>query len=241
MATIAMEAGQDTSKRGRERERTPFREAQREMNGWTARAEKKLLLRMAAALPARVTPDHLTALGFLGMLTAGVAYACAAREPLALLAVNLGLLVNWFGDSLDGTLARHRGRLRPRYGFYVDHVIDAFGATAVLGGLALSGLMAPALAAAVLVPYLLFSVHLYLQTHVLGRFRMSYGRIGGTELRLILVLVNLALLAWPRVSFVGLEVRLLDVVGVVGGAALACALVGAVARTTLELYRLERA
>lgn len=230
----------DVSTGDRERAHTPFREAQREMHGWTARAEKRLLVRLAAAMPPWVTPDLLTALGFAGMLAAGAAYAFAGRYPLALLAVNLGLVVNWFGDSLDGTLARHRGRLRPRYGFYVDHVIDAFGATAVLGGLAMSGLMAPALAAAVLVPYLLFSVHLYLQTHVLGRFRMSYGRIGGTELRILLVLVNLALLAWPRVGVLGISVRLLDVVGAAGGAALTIALVAAVGRTTAELYRLER-
>jgi archaetidylinositol phosphate synthase len=225
---------------GRKQEGAVFREARREMGGWTARAEKRLLVAMASRLPGRVTPDHLTALGFAGMLLAGAAYAWAGRNPLALHLVNLGLLLNWFGDSLDGTLARHRGRLRPRYGFYVDHVIDAFGATAVLGGLALSGLMSPVLAAAVLVPYLLFSVHLYLQTHVLGRFRMSFGRIGGTELRLLLALVNLAVLAWPRLSLFGLDLRLLDLVGAAGGAALVAALVSAVTRTTAELYRLER-
>jgi phosphatidylglycerophosphate synthase len=236
MATTALDG---TPTGDRDRGHIPFREAQREMNGWTARAERALLVRMAAALPQWVTPDHLTVLGFAGMLAAGAAYACAGRHPLALLAVNVGLAVNWFGDSLDGTLARHRGRLRPRYGFYVDHVIDAFGAAAVLGGLALSGLMAPALAAAVLVPYLLFSVHLYLQTHVLGRFRMAYGRIGGTELRILLALVNLAVLAWPRVGVLGADVRLLDLVGAAGSIALAIALVAAVGRTTAELYRLE--
>jgi archaetidylinositol phosphate synthase len=217
-----------------------WREARREMNGWTARAEKRLLVRIAAALPGRVGPDHLTVVGFLGMLLAGAAYALSGRNPLVLHVTNLGLLVNWFGDSLDGTLARHRDRLRPRYGFYVDHVIDAFGAAAVLGGLAASGLMAPVLAASVLVTYLLFSVHLYLQTHVLGRFRMSYGRVGGTELRILLVLVNLAVMAWPRIEAGGLCVRLFDVVGAAGGVALAIALVTSVARTTRELYRLER-
>lgn len=239
MATITVgpEAGAGAEQDPR---RATYREPQRETNGWTARAEKRLLARLASSLPDAVTPDHLTALGFLGMLLAGGAYAWSGHQPWALLAVNLGLLVNWFGDSLDGTLARHRGALRPRYGFYVDHVIDAFGATAVLGGLALSGHMAPGLAAAVLIPYLLFSVHLYLQTHVLGRFRMSYGRIGGTELRILLALANLAVLAWPRVAVGAFHLRLFDLVGAVGGVALACALVGAVARTTVELYRLER-
>lgn len=217
-----------------------YREARREMNGWTAGAEKKLLERLAAALPDGVRPDHLTALGLLGMLVAGAAYALSGRHPLALHVASLGLLVNWFGDSLDGTLARHRARLRPRYGFYVDHVIDAFGATAVLGGLAASGLMSPALAAGVLVAYLLFSVHLYLQTHVLGRFRMSCGKVGGTELRIVLVLVNLAAFAWPGFEVSGLPVRLLDVVGAAGGIGVTAALLLSVARTTRELYRLER-
>ena len=217
-----------------------YREARREMNGWSARAEKKLLARLAATLPDGVSPDQLTVLGLIGMLLAGAAYAMSGRNPLLLHVSNLGLLVNWFGDSLDGTLARHRGKLRPRYGFYVDHVIDALGATAVLGGLAASGLMSPVLAAGVLVTYLLFSVHLYLQAHVLGRFRMSYGRVGGTELRIGLMLVNLAVFAWPSAELAGLRVRLFDVVGAAGGIGLACALVTSVARTTRELYRLER-
>ena len=217
-----------------------YREAQRESRGWTARAEGRLLVRMAARLPPRVTPDHLTALGLAGMLLAGAAYALCGRHSLLLHVANLGLLVNWLGDSLDGTLARYRGKLRPRYGFYVDHVVDAFGAAAVLGGLAVSGMMSPVLASVVLVAYLLFSVHLYLQTHVLGRFRMSYGRVGGTELRILLALVNLAALACPRFAVGGLSLRLLDVVGALGGAGLLCALLTSVARTTRELSRLER-
>lgn len=217
-----------------------YREATREMNGWTARAEKRILARLASMLPHCVTPDHLTVLGLLGMLLAGAAYALSGRNPLFLHAANLGLLVNWFGDSLDGTLARHRGKLRPRYGFYVDHVVDAFGATALLGGLAWSGLTAPAVAIGLLVVYLLFSVHLYLQAHAHGRFRMSWGKVGGTELRLLLALVNLSVLAWPSALVAGVSVRLLDLVGVAGGVALAVALLVSVARATRELHRLER-
>ena len=191
-------------------------------------------------MPDGVGPDHLTVLGFAGMLLTGAAYALSGRNPLFLHAANLGLLVNWFGDSLDGTLARHRGRLRPRYGFYVDHVIDAFGAAAVLGGLAASRLMAPGVAACLLVTYLLFSVHLYLQTHVLGRFRMSVAGVGGTELRLALAVMNMAALAWPVLEVGGATVRLLDAVGAPGPLALAIALLASVASTTRELYRLER-
>jgi archaetidylinositol phosphate synthase len=217
-----------------------YREVVREQGAWTKHLEKRVLGWLARALPAGVLPDHLTALGFAGMLLTGAAYALSGRNPLFLHAANFGLLVNWFGDSLDGTLARHRGRLRPRYGFYVDHVVDAFGATAVLGGLAASRLMAPGVAASVLVAYLLFSVHLYLQTTVLGRFRMSVAGVGGTELRLALAAMNMAALAWPVLEVGGAAVRLLDAVGVAGALALAIALVASVASTTRELYRLER-
>ncbi|MET0553839.1 MAG: CDP-alcohol phosphatidyltransferase family protein [Vicinamibacteria bacterium] len=217
-----------------------YREVVREQGAWTTRLEKRLLARLARALPEGVLPDHLTALGFAGMLLTGAAYALSGRNPLFLHAANLGLLVNWFGDSLDGTLARHRARLRPRYGFYVDHVVDAFGVTAVLGGLAASRLMAPGVAACVLVAYLLLSVHLYLQTTVLGRFRMSVAGVGGTELRLALAAMNMAALAWPVLEVGGATVRLLDAIGVAGALALAIALVVSVASTTRELYRLER-
>jgi archaetidylinositol phosphate synthase len=217
-----------------------YREVVREQGAWTTRLERRVLARLARALPEGVGPDHLTALGLAGMLLTGAAYALSGRNPLFLHAANLGLLVNWFGDSLDGTLARHRGRLRPRYGFYVDHVVDAFGATAVLGGLAASGLMAPVVAAGVLVAYLLFSVHLYLRTQVLGRFRMSVAGVGGTELRLALAVMNMAALAWPVLEVRGVAVRLLDAIGAGGGALLAIALVASVASTTRELYRLER-
>lgn len=217
-----------------------FREARREQGALTTRLEKRVLAWLARAMPDAVGPDHLTVLGFLGMLLTGAAYALSGRNPLFLHAANFGLFVNWFGDSLDGTLARHRGRLRPRYGFYVDHMVDAFGAAAVLGGLAASRLMAPGVAACVLVTYLLFSVHLYLQTHVLGRFRLSVAGVGGTELRLVLAAVNLAALAFPVLEVAGTTVRLLDAVGVAGGAALAVALVASVGATTRELYRLER-
>ena len=217
-----------------------YREARREQGAWTTRLEKRVLAWLARAMPDVVGPDHLTVLGFAGMLLTGAAYALSGRNPLFLHAANLGLLVNWFGDSLDGTLARHRGRLRPRYGYYVDHGIDAFGATAVLGGLAASRLMAPGIAACLLVTYLLFSVHLYLQTHVLGRFRMSVAGVGGTELRMALAVMNLAALAWPVLQVGGATVRLLDAVGALGAVGLAVALVASVASTTRELYRLER-
>ena len=219
---------------------TEYREARRELTGWTAGVEKRGLAWLAARLPAFVTPDHLTVLGLVAMLLGGAAYAWSGRYPALLWAVNLALALNWFGDSLDGTLARYRGTLRPRYGFYVDHVSDVFGALFLVAGLAASGHMAPAVATGLLVAYLVFSVNLYLATHTLGRFKMSYGRVGGTELRLILAAANVALMAWPSLWLFGRPVRLFDVVGVMATAGLAGTLLKSVAETTRELYRLER-
>jgi archaetidylinositol phosphate synthase len=220
-------------------EQPVFREARRELAGLTAGLEKRVLAWLAARMPRWVCPDHLTALGLAAMLLGGAAYAGSGRTPSLLWVVNLALVLNWFGDSLDGTLARHRKRLRPRYGFYVDHVSDVFGALFLVGGLALSGLMAAGLAWGLLIAYLVFSVNLYLTTHTLGRFKMSYGPVGGTELRLILCAVNLAVLAWPSVSLFGRTVRLFDVVGGLATAGLSGTLLKAVLDAARELRRLE--
>jgi phosphatidylglycerophosphate synthase len=191
-------------------------------------------------MPARVNSDHLTALGLLAMLGAGVSYALAGREPWLLLAVNALLVVNWFGDSLDGTLARYRDRCRPRYGFYVDHVVDMFGALFLLAGLGRSGYMSPWVAAAVLLAYFMLAIHVYLATYALGVFKIAFGGLGGTELRLLLAAVNVLIFFLPAVSVAGRTVLVLDVVGVLIAGGLAVTLAIAVARATRTLYELER-
>jgi phosphatidylglycerophosphate synthase len=217
-----------------------FRDARRELPSLTGRLEKRVLIWLAGRMPAGVNSDHLTLLGLTAMLAAGAAYALSGRDPRWLHAVNLLLAVNWFGDSLDGTLARCRNRLRPRYGFYVDHLSDAVGVLFLLGGLALSGFMSPAFAAAVLLAYYLLSIHIYLATHTLGVFRIAYGRLGGTELRILLAVGNLLLLVIPRVGWAGRSVLLFDVLGT--GLAVAMTVTCAVSayRTGRELFRLER-
>jgi len=217
-----------------------FKEARRDLRGVTSRAEKRLLLWLAPRLPEWVRPDHLTALGLLAMLGAGLAYAASAGSPLWLHAVNACLLINWFGDSLDGTLARHRRKLRPRYGFYVDHLVDAFGAAFLLGGLALSGYMSERLALVLLAAYYLMAVNVYLATYTRGTFQMSYGAVGGTELRILLALANLAVMAAPRVGFLGVDRLLFDLLGFLGILGLLVAVVGSSARNTRALYELER-
>jgi hypothetical protein len=219
--------------------RPGFKEARREVQGLTADVEKRALVAMAGRLPAWVTSDQLTALGLAATIAIGVAYALSAAAPAWLHVVNLGLLLNWFGDSLDGTLARVRQKPRPRYGFYVDHVIDAIGALFVFGGLAASGLLSPSVAAVVLIAYYLAAIHVYLTTYTAGTFKISYGPIGGTELRLILAAANLAALRWPVLSAFGFEVRLFDALGVLMIAALAGMLVVFIPRTSIQLRNEE--
>lgn len=217
-----------------------YREARRELSGWTTAVERRLVAWLILRLPAWVNPDHLTALGLGAMLLGGAAYAGSGRYPSLLWVACIGLVLNWFGDALDGSLARHRQKLRPRYGFYVDHAADVFGALFLLGGLACSGYMGPAIAIGLLIAYLLFSVNLYLATHTLGRFKMSYGPIGGTELRLMLIAANVTVMAWPTVVLHGYSIRLFDLIGLLATVALLATLLKSVVDTTVELYRLER-
>lgn len=188
----------------------------RELRSFTAEAERKLLIALARRLPAWVQPDHLSALGFLAMAGAGVCYRLIVVSPLFLLGANLCLFLNWFGDSLDGTLARVRERQRPRYGFYVDHLLDAVGATALLAGLASSGLMAPLAACGLLVAYLLLQIHIALKAHATGLFQIAFKGIGGTEARILMALMNLAVLVFPQVQPAGTLLGVLVTLALLG-------------------------
>jgi phosphatidylglycerophosphate synthase len=221
-------------------ERSAPQDPTRDHKSLTAAAEKRLLVWLAHRMPAWVNSDHLTALGLLGNALAGVAYALAGRDPNWLHVVNLCLFLNWFGDSLDGTVARVRNRLRPRYGFYVDHLVDAFGALFLLVGLAASGLVSERLALALLVVYFLFSINMYLATCSLGVFKLSYGLFGGTELRILLAVVNLLALAYPRVELWGRTFLLFDLLAGFGTAVLALVTLRSAAQVTKRLYDQER-
>src|ERR1700687_1146770 len=150
-----------------------FRQATRVHGSFLAAAEKRILIWMTERMPAWVNSDHLTSLGFAAQIATGVCYALAARDRRMLLVAIVCLAVNWLGDSLDGTLARIRQRQRPRYGFYVDHMVDSFGALALMGGLAWSGYMNGYLAVGLLVAFLLLSIQSYLATYALGEFRLA--------------------------------------------------------------------
>jgi phosphatidylglycerophosphate synthase len=216
----------------------PFREAPRVL-GVTGQIEKRALLWMAARVPAAVTPDHLTLLGFAATIACGAAYALADRCPWLLLAVNAGLAINWLGDSLDATLARHRRHERPRFGFYVDHLVDAFGALFLIGGLALSGLMTPLVGAWLLVAYFLLGIQTYLAAYAIGRFKISWGGLGGTELRLLLAGLNVLVMLQPEVNVAGASWLVFDLVGAAAAAALVVVSVVAGVRGTLALAREE--
>jgi archaetidylinositol phosphate synthase len=211
----------------------------REHASLLAAAEARALIWMAERLPRSVGSDHLTVLGLAAMVSAGAAYWVASAQPLALWLVVVALGVNWFGDSLDGTVARVRNQQRPMYGYYVDHVIDIIGALFLLGGLALSGYMTPLVALGLLIGFLMLSAETYLATHACGIFRISLMKIGPTELRIVLAIGTVYLLYKPWVVIGETPYRLFDVGGVVAIAGMSLALTFAVARNTRDLYRAE--
>ncbi|MDR3675321.1 MAG: CDP-alcohol phosphatidyltransferase family protein [Acidobacteriota bacterium] len=213
----------------------------REHGSILAGAEKMALVWMAERLPRCINSDHLTLLGFAAMLLAGISYWAANGNPLALLFVVLALILNWFGDSLDGTLARVRNQQRPMYGFYVDHVLDMVGTFFLLGGLALSGYMNPLLALGMLAAYLTAAAEEFLATHVRRVFHLSFLGFGPTELRIILSIGTLYLLykPWVHLGSWGMF-RLFDVGGVVAIAGMALKLVVSAVRNTHALYLAER-
>ena len=214
----------------------------RENHSALAAAERRLLVWIAQRLPRAITSDHLTLLALAAMALAGAGFALARIDPRALYLVIVALFLNWFGDSLDGTVARVRRHERPRYGFYVDHVLDIVGITLLVAGLAASGFMNPVIALAMLVAYLLVSGEVFLATAVKQAFRMSFAGVGPTELRILLAVGAWALGNDPRVPVPLLApMRLFDLGGVIATAGLGAALVAALVRNTRDLARAEPA
>ena len=212
----------------------------REHRSFLAAIEKRALIAIAHRLPAAINSDHLTALALLAMALAGAAYALARWDVRALWVVIPALALNWFGDSLDGTVARVRKVERPRYGFYVDHVLDIVGATLLFGGLAASGFMTPLIALALLVAYLLVSAEVFLATSVSGVFRMSFSGFGPTELRILLAIGTIALFGDPHVQLGAWgRLRLFDFGALIAIAGMAVALTVNIARNAAALARLE--
>jgi archaetidylinositol phosphate synthase len=209
----------------------------REHSSVLAGAEKRLLIRMAGALPGWVSSDHLTTLGAVAMLGVG---ACFWAGGTALLLVIPLLALNWFGDSLDGTLARVRNRQRPRYGYYVDHVLDAVGFACLFGGLMLGGHMSLTLGLAFLAAYYLLVVEISLATHARGTFKLSFFKVGPTELRILLAAGTVQLMRSDVVTVLGRQWLLFDVGGAVAIAGFLFAFIAAAIRNGVALYNEER-
>jgi archaetidylinositol phosphate synthase len=218
-----------------------FKNATRVQVSFVTAAEKRVLAWFAARMPTWVNSDHLTVLGFAAQIMVGVSYALSRHDRRWLLWGVLFLTVNWFGDSLDGTLARFRNRQRPRYGFYVDHVIDAIGSTALMAGLALSGYMTPIVAMGLLVAFLLLAIETYLATYTVGKFHLSFFKLGPTEIRIILAIGNVALyVRGPWSHFAGHRFLLFDVGGVVAMIGMGIMFLYAAIKHTVQLYGEER-
>src|SRR4051812_44960880 len=199
--------------------------------------EQRTLEWIAGRLPRRILPDHLTALGVVAAVGIAVAYGLSNGDKAWLWAASALLVVHWLGDSLDGTLARVRKIERPTYGYYLDHLVDAI-ATALIGiGLGLSPYMLLATALVIVIAYLVLSINTYLETYAFGIFTLGYGRIGPTEARLLLVVVNTLIALGVGLGFNvdGLGVTVLDLIGV---GAVALALIALVVRAARNLRAL---
>lgn len=213
-----------------------FHHATRIQDSVTSGPERRALLWLAARMPAAINSDHLTVLGFAAMFLAGCSYAAARWNHWGLLLATVFLAINWFGDSLDGTLARFRDRQRRRYGFYVDHIVDSFGALFLMAGLGASGYVDWRIAAGMLVAFLLLSIETYLASYTLGVFRLSFAKFGPTELRILLSIANIILFFHPSARVSGLPYRMLDFGGAIAIAAMfVMAAVAAIVHTR-QLY-----
>ncbi|HEX6307562.1 MAG TPA: CDP-alcohol phosphatidyltransferase family protein [Longimicrobiales bacterium] len=205
------------------------------------RFERWALPRLAARLPAWVVPDHLTVLGLLASTTIGLAYALSNRHEAWLWLANAALVVNWFGDSLDGTLARYRRIERPRYGYYLDHLTDAYSTLAIGLGLGFSPYMLLAVGLAIVIAYLLLSINVYLETHVFEEFRFSYGNLGPTEVRVLLIALNITALSIGPLTFraIGVTATVFDVFGLAVALGMIGLLLGRAIGNLRSLARLE--
>ena len=214
-------------------------DAPRQKTFLLARHEARVLERLARRLPARVMPDHMTGLGVAAALGIGVAYWLTLRDPAWLWVASGLLVVHWLGDSLDGTLARVRRIERPKYGYYLDHLVDA-GATIVIGaGLGLSPYLSLVTGLAIVIAYLALSINTYLETQVFGVFSLGYGRVGPTEARAALIALNLALLAGATFEVAGRG--LIDLAGLAAAALMLAGLAVRAARNLRVLAAREPA
>jgi phosphatidylglycerophosphate synthase len=191
----------------------------RVQQSFLSKPERKILERIARVLPSWVTPDLLTLVGFLGAVFAGIGYILTNWGKGFLWIASLGFVVNWFGDSLDGTLARVRQIQRPTYGFFIDHNVDALTALVIGLGAGISPFVSLSVVLLILIGYYLLSIFTYINTCLRDIFKISYGGFGPTELRLGLIVLN-ALFFFlktenPPVKILGITLRYFDLFALV--------------------------
>jgi phosphatidylglycerophosphate synthase len=233
-ATIRMNERSTASKNA-----AGFQTARRINQSLTASIEKRALLWMAERAPQWLSSDQLTLLGLGAQVAAGIFYALSRTNRYALLLVVLCIALNWLGDSMDGTLARVRRQQRPRYGFYVDHMVDIFGSIALMVGLGCSGLLHWPTAIAMLIAFLLLSSESYLATYTLSCFELSQGIFGPTEIRILLIVGTLAALRSPYATLFGHRMLLFDLGGTIAAVCMSALAIVITLRHTAELYRQE--
>ena len=222
------------------RRQSGFVNALRVHKALSADLEKRVLGWLAVRTPMFVNSDQLTILGFIAQVLGGAAYAFAACDWRALWLVNFFVVLNWLGGSLDGTLARVRDQQRPRYGFYVDHISDTFGAMALMSGLALSGYAHWQIAAGLLIGFYVLSIESFLATYTMGHFHLSHGIFGPTEIRIVLILGNIALVVHPYAHLAGRQLLIFDVGGVIAIVVMLGMAISTACHHIAVLYREEK-
>jgi archaetidylinositol phosphate synthase len=179
-----------------------------------SKIEKRVLEWMANRLSYLIKPDHLTCIGLIGAILAGVGYILSNFGKGFLWLSSFGLIINWFGDSLDGTLARVRKIQRPTYGFYLDHNVDAITALIISVGAGISPFVSFSVVMLLLSSYFLLSIFTYINTYLKGTFKISYSGLGPTELRLVIILINTVFFFLPsdnpKIDFLGVSLKLFD-------------------------------
>jgi len=171
------------------------RPATRIQQNLLAQSERRLLTWLCGRMPPWVTPDLLTTIGMIGAAIIFFGYAASGFDPAWLWLAIGGYVVQWFGDSMDGSLARFRKIERPSYGYFIDHSCDGFATLLIMAGMGLSPYVRFDIALIALVGYLLMAIHAFLLAKVVNKLRLSYANFGPTELRLVLIAVTLGMIA----------------------------------------------
>ena len=178
-------------------------------------AEKKVLVWLAQRQPEWMTSDMLTAIGTIGALIIAVGYILSGYNINFLWLSSLGFIVNWYGDSLDGTLARVRNRQRPIYGYYIDHTVDCLDEFMIFIGIGLSGLMSFELSLMILALYFMLTINVSINAHLKKEFRLTYARLGPTEFRILAIIANTVLVLVPSLArFALFGLSFMDYVGI---------------------------